>query len=194
MSYSLENVSVMVADDNAYIRRLVRTILEGFDCRHIVECANGEEAMRQLSLGAEPDLVIADWAMGPTDGLELTAELRDEASSPMPFVPIILLTAHSELHRVIRARDAGVNEILVKPVSAERLYRRIASLIDQPRPFIRTPSYFGPSRRGEDMPFAGPDRRGASPTSESQAEAAPGSESGAGSEGKADGDDYHYID
>ncbi len=193
MSYSLENVSVMVADDNAYIRRLVRTILEGFDCRQIVECANGQEAMRQLSLGAEPDLVIADWAMGPTDGLELTAELRDEAHSPMPFVPIILLTAHSELHRVIRARDAGVNEILVKPVSAERLYRRIASLIDQPRPFIRTPTYFGPSRRGEDMPFAGPDRRRASPPAPA-AEAAQSAKPSAESQGEAQEDDYFYID
>ncbi len=58
-----------------------------------------------------------------------------------------MLTAHSEQSRVIAARDAGVNEFCSKPVTANELFRKVASLVDHPRQFIKTASFFGPDRR-----------------------------------------------
>jgi hypothetical protein len=71
-----------------------------------------------------------------------------------------MLTAHSEKSRVEVARDAGVTEFCTKPVTAAEMVRKVASVIDRPRPFVRSESYFGPDRRRHDDPnYRGPERR-----------------------------------
>jgi DNA-binding response OmpR family regulator len=71
-----------------------------------------------------------------------------------------MVTGHSEHYRVVTARDAGVNELLVKPLSARALFTRIQTIIERPRPFIRTRSYFGPCRRRKkSAKYTGPERR-----------------------------------
>lgn len=67
--------------------------------------------------------------------------------STHPFVPVIMVTGHSEKSRVYEALNAGVNEFLVKPVSAKGLYSRLISVIERPRPFVRSKTFFGPDRR-----------------------------------------------
>jgi DNA-binding response OmpR family regulator len=63
-----------------------------------------------------------------------------------------MLTGHSEKKRVIAARDAGVTEFLAKPISAKGLYQRILNVVANPRPFIKTKTYFGPDRRRNTNP------------------------------------------
>ena len=71
-----------------------------------------------------------------------------------------MLTGHSERARVMAARDAGVTEFLTKPISAKGLYQRIVNVVFNPRPFIRTETYFGPDRRRNVNPnYNGPERR-----------------------------------
>jgi DNA-binding response OmpR family regulator len=107
-----------------------------------------------------PDIVITDWAMPIFDGIELTQMIRQPGASANPFVPIIMLTGHSEKRRVVAARDAGVTEFLVKPLSARALYERIVNVVVNPRPFVRTKTYFGPDRRRNLNPsYVGPERR-----------------------------------
>ena len=107
-----------------------------------------------------PDIVITDWAMPIFDGLELTQMIRQPGANANPFVPIIMLSGHSEKKRVIAARDAGVTEFLAKPLSAKALYQRILNVVSNPRPFIKTKTYFGPDRRrSANANYAGPERR-----------------------------------
>ena len=74
--------------------------------------------------------------------------------------PIIMLTGHSEKRRVIEARDTGVTEFLAKPISAKALYQRVLNVVANPRPFIKTKSYFGPCRRRNNHGnYVGPERR-----------------------------------
>jgi two-component system chemotaxis response regulator CheY len=71
-----------------------------------------------------------------------------------------MLTGHSEKKRVVGARDAGITEFLAKPISATTLYERILNLAANPRPFIKTKTYFGPDRRrGVNSSYVGPERR-----------------------------------
>jgi two-component system, chemotaxis family, chemotaxis protein CheY len=94
------------------------------------------------------------------DGLELVQMIRQPGANANPYIPIIMLTGHSEKHRVMRARDAGITEFLAKPISATALYERILNLIANPRPFIRTKTYFGPDRRRNvAASYIGPERR-----------------------------------
>ena len=94
------------------------------------------------------------------DGLELTQMIRQPGANANPYVPIIMLTGHSEKKRVVTARDAGVTEFLAKPISAKALYQRILNVVANPRPFIKTKTYFGPDRRRNVNPnYVGPERR-----------------------------------
>jgi DNA-binding response OmpR family regulator len=71
-----------------------------------------------------------------------------------------MLTGHSERKRVMSARDAGVTEFMVKPISAKGLHQRIVNVIANPRRYIKTKTYFGPDRRRNSAPsYAGPERR-----------------------------------
>jgi CheY-like chemotaxis protein len=150
----------LVIDDNAHMRRIVRTLLHGFGGREVYEAEDGAAGLEAFT-HYSPDIVITDWAMPIFDGLELTQMIRQPTNTTNAFVAIIMLTGHSEKKRVIEARDAGVTEFLAKPISAKALYQRILSVVVNPRPFVKTKTYFGPDRRraGAGQPFMGNDRR-----------------------------------
>jgi CheY-like chemotaxis protein len=157
--YNFEKVSVLVCDDSRQIRSLVKGCLNMFGVKSVVEASNADEAFARL-VETQPDLVITDWNMPPTSGLELVRRIRQSDDSPDPYVPIIMLTAHTEIGRVKVARDNGVSSFLAKPMSADSLYRRIVSLVEDRRPFIRSGDFFGPDRRHHaDAPFGGSERR-----------------------------------
>ncbi len=144
-----EAVSFAVVDDNANMRRLVCAILKSFGSREIYEAEDGANGLEIIqSFG--PDIVITDWVMPILDGIEMVRLIRNPEGFRFPFVPVIMLTGHSERERVIQARDAGVHEFLCKPMSAQALYQRIQSILMRPRAFVRSASYFGPERRGID--------------------------------------------
>jgi DNA-binding response OmpR family regulator len=107
-----------------------------------------------------PDIIFVDWVMPIFDGLELTQMIRQPGANANPYVPIIMLTGHSDKTRVVGARDAGVTEFLAKPISAKSLYERILNVVANPRPFIKSKTYFGPDRRrGVNPNYVGPERR-----------------------------------
>ncbi|HEX9702677.1 MAG TPA: response regulator [Rhodospirillales bacterium] len=158
-AYNFEKVSVLVCDDSRQIRSLVKSCLMSFGIKKIVEAANADDAFAKL-LEHKPELVITDWNMPPTSGLELVRRIRQGEDSPDPYVPIIMLTGHTELARVRTARDNGVSSFLAKPMSAEALYKRMVSLVEDERPFVRAGGFFGPDRRfNADAPFGGSERR-----------------------------------
>ncbi len=157
--YNIERLNFLVVDDNHHMRYLVRMILKSLGVHEIFEAEDGSAALRTLE-NFEADIVICDWNMEPMDGIEFTKTIRTSDESPNVYVPIIMLTGHTEISRVKTARDAGVNEFLAKPVSAQKIYQRIKSILDNPRQYIRTDSYFGPNRRRRDDPkYDGEDRR-----------------------------------
>jgi CheY-like chemotaxis protein len=157
--YNFEKVCVLVCDDSRHIRSLVKACLLSFGVKNIVEAGNADEAFARMK-ESSPDLIITDWNMPPTCGLELVRRIRQGADSPDPYVPVIMLTGHTELERVRRARDTGVSAFLAKPMSADALYKRIVNLIEDQRPFVRAGDFFGPDRRfNEGAPFGGVERR-----------------------------------
>jgi CheY-like chemotaxis protein len=150
---------ILIADDNAHMRRIVRTLLHGFGSREVYEAEDGAAGLEMYTTHL-PDIIIADWSMPIFDGIELTSMIRRPDSPVNPYVPIIMLTGHSEKSRVMRARDAGVTEFLCKPISSKALHQRLLNCVLNPRPFIRTKDYFGPDRRRSGAgAYAGPERR-----------------------------------
>jgi len=159
--YRFDRLKILVVDDNAHMRKLVVTILQAFGAIQIFEADGGERAWGLLR-DANPDVVILDWMMEGMSGLEFVRQLRSSPQTPNPFVPVIMLTGHTHIDHVRQARDAGVNEFLAKPVSVKAILTRLIAVIEHPRPYVRTKSYFGPCRRrrGHDE-YRGPERRAA---------------------------------
>ncbi|WKL56224.1 response regulator [Asticcacaulis sp. ZE23SCel15] len=152
-------LKLLLVEDNQHMRSIVMAILKGTGLRNIREARDGAEALEMLRQ-YEADIAIVDFNMQPIDGVEFTRMLRNSSDSPNPYLPVVMITGHSEKTRVMEARDAGVNEFVVKPLTARALLGRIDTIIMRPRPFIRCSSYFGPDRRRKtDEGYKGPYRR-----------------------------------
>jgi CheY-like chemotaxis protein len=157
--YRFDRLKILVVDDNQHMRKLVVTILQAFGTVQIYEASDGEHAWAALR-DTNPDVILLDWQMEGMNGIDFARMVRTSPDSTNPFVPIIMLTGHTHVDHVRQARDAGVNEFLAKPVSVKAVLTRLISVIDHPRPFVRTKTYFGPCRRrrGGDE-YKGPERR-----------------------------------
>ncbi len=155
---SISDIHVLMVDDNRDMRFLLRCLLRAGGVISITEAETAPDAIEIMR--AQPvDLVIVDWMMQPIDGLAFTRMVRCP-ESPNPYVPLLMLTAHTEMSRVALARDAGVSGFVRKPISASVLYQRMSAALTDMRAFIRTDDFFGPDRRHGQMPdYAGPFRR-----------------------------------
>jgi two-component system, chemotaxis family, chemotaxis protein CheY len=156
---ALNDVHVLVVDDNRQMRMLVRSLLRAAGITDTSEAATAAHAFEVMSK-RRVDLAIVDWMMQPVDGLSFTRMLRWDSSSPNPYMPILMLTAHTEASRVAAARDAGVTGFIKKPISTRLLFDRVASALTDTRMFVQTDDFFGPDRRrGETPGYSGPFRR-----------------------------------
>ncbi|MEK9753698.1 MAG: response regulator, partial [Rhodospirillaceae bacterium] len=123
-AYALENMGVLIVEDNSYMQLLLKEIMRSFRIRNFRTASDGVNVLKTLST-FHADLFIADWKMDVLDGLEFVRMVRTGDDSRNPFVPIIMLTGHTEKHHIEIARDARITEYLAKPVSAKKLYERI---------------------------------------------------------------------
>ncbi|HEX8470666.1 MAG TPA: response regulator [Brevundimonas sp.] len=143
---ALQSLSILLVDDNQHMRAITSAILQSAGIRKIREVSDG--AMALEALREHPvDLAIVDFNMFPLDGVEFTRLVRNSPDTANPYLPIIMMTGHSEKHRVMEARDSGVTEFVVKPITAKAIFDRIQAVIVRPRAFVKTDGYFGPDRR-----------------------------------------------
>lgn len=166
---TLNDIHVLVVDDNKQMRFLVRCLLRAGGISKVTEAETGAQAF-DVMRGRPVDLIIVDWKMAPLDGLAFTQMVRRNQDSPNPYIPILMLTAHTEISRVAAARDAGVSGFVKKPISARLLFDRISNVLTDTRMFVRTDTFFGPDRRfGQDPHYAGPLRRESDKRSDDEA-------------------------
>ncbi len=149
MDSGLGALKVLLVDDNQHMRAIVATILKGVGIREVREARDGAEGLQALR-DWPADIAIVDFRMEPIDGVEFTRMVRNASESRNPYLPIIMMTGFADRPRVEEARDAGVTELVVKPVTARSIIDRISAVVFHPRPFVRTEDYFGPRRRGID--------------------------------------------
>lgn len=159
MKVGLSTLRVLIADDNQRARTLLATMLEGIGITQIRQVADGGEAF-QLLRHWPADLAFVDLNMEPVDGIGFIKLIRTAPGSPEPYLPVILITGAAQLGRIKQARDAGVNEVLVKPVAPQVVVDRLKAVIQSKRRFVRAPTYVGPDRRRKARAdFQGPWRR-----------------------------------
>ena len=154
---AFEKMKIVVVDDNKHMRQLLHAILSAFGVKCVQECGNGRTGLAAVRT-LEPDIVLTDFAMHPMDGVEFVRAVRN-LHGPLAWVPIIMVTGHGEKRYIERARDAGVSELLCKPVSPRDVFSRIVEVVERPRPFVKSAQFIGPDRRRKNLPGGFPKRR-----------------------------------
>src|SRR5262245_19531105 len=142
----IQDLSILVVDDNQYMRKIVRTHLLNIGVRKDYEGSDGMDGLDAIRI-VMPDVVIIDWELPLLNGAEFVRIIRSPGVFPMSDVPIIMLSSHGERWRVVEAVRIGVNEYLRKPVSAQALYERLVLILARPRPVVKLGDYYGPQPR-----------------------------------------------
>ena len=120
------NMKVLVVDDYKTMVRIIRNLLKQLDFNNVDEAADGSAALRKLRDG-DFGLVISDWNMEPMTGIQLLKEVRaDEKLKELPF---IMVTAESKTENVVAAKEAGVNNYIVKPFNAATLKSKLVGVL-----------------------------------------------------------------
>jgi two-component system chemotaxis response regulator CheY len=139
-------LKVLIVDDEPSMRKVTRTLLQAIGIKSIFDATDGRSGLEAICARA-PDLVILDWEMPSPNGPEFMRAVRSPDRFPIPDVPIIMLTGHSERSCVLEAMQLGVNEYLIKPVSSTALLARIVSIFVKPRRMMKQGDYYGPEPR-----------------------------------------------
>ncbi|MGH3014483.1 MAG: response regulator transcription factor [Gaiellaceae bacterium] len=117
-------MTIMVVDDEAPVREALRRALrlEGYD---VALAADGDEALRRLAEGPQPDALLLDVLMPGVDGLEVCRRLRRSGSR----LPVLMLTARAEVSDRVSGLDAGADDYLAKPFALQELFARVRALL-----------------------------------------------------------------
>ena len=120
------NMPILIVDDYKTMLRIIKNLLKQLGFENIDEAMDGGEAYKRMK-EKRYDLVISDWNMEPVSGFELLKQVR--ADEHLKETPFILITAESKTENVIAAKQAGVNNYIVKPFNADTLKTKLVSVL-----------------------------------------------------------------
>ncbi len=116
-------MKALVIDDSRATRAILKRMLSAAGFGEVVEACDGGQGLERLREGAPPDVALVDWNMPVMNGIQFVEALRSEHK--LDAVRVLLVTSETELDRVKQALDAGANEYLMKPFSAEALRAKL---------------------------------------------------------------------
>ena len=120
-----KKIAILVVDDFATMRKVIRNLLKQLGYENIVEAENGEAALSVLK-SRQVDLIISDWNMPTMSGYELLKAVR--ADDELQKTPFLMVTAEALKDNVVQAVKAGVSNYIVKPFTAEVLNDKISQI------------------------------------------------------------------
>jgi adenylate cyclase len=120
-----ELAHILVVDDDANVRRMLQILLSNAGYR-VSLATTGEEALAYLEL-VTPDLVLLDVALPGVSGRQVMERIKSDPDRP--FIPVILVTGHSDPQAKVAALDAGADDFLVKPVDLAELLARVRAML-----------------------------------------------------------------
>lgn len=120
------SIKILIVDDFATMRRILKNILKQLGFKNLVEADDGTTAWEVLE-GQGIDLIISDWNMPKMTGLELLKKVRE--SDKFKTVPFLMVTAEAQKQNVIEAVQAGVSNYVVKPFTAEAISEKLEKIL-----------------------------------------------------------------
>ena len=119
-------MNILIVDDYKTMLRIIRNLLKQLGFNNVDEATDGSMALQKLR-DKDYGLVISDWNMEPMTGIQLLREVRADAK--LKALPFIMITAESKTENVIAAKEAGVNNYIVKPFNAATLKTKLSSVL-----------------------------------------------------------------
>jgi len=123
------NLNILIVDDYKTMLRIIRNLLSQLGFKNVDEATDGSSALDVMK-DKRYDLVISDWNMEPMTGLDLLKSIRAKTDGSQD-VPFIMVTAESKTDNVIAAKEAGVNNYIVKPFNAETLRHKLVTVLGE---------------------------------------------------------------
>jgi two-component system chemotaxis response regulator CheY len=124
------DMNVMIVDDYKTMLRVIRNLLSQINFKNVDEASDGGQAL-ELLRHKPYGLIISDWNMEPMSGLDLLKNVRQAPEKNINSIPFIMVTAENKMENVVAAKQAGVNNYIVKPFSAEILKSKIAAVLGE---------------------------------------------------------------
>ncbi len=121
-------MNILIVDDYKTMLRIIRNLLNQLGFQNVEEATDGGAALQKLR-ERNFGLVISDWNMEPMTCLQLLKEVR--ADIKLKSTPFIMVTAESKTENVVAAKEAGVNNYIVKPFNAATLKTKLVSVIGE---------------------------------------------------------------
>ena len=143
---NLAKINFLVIDDNPYCLNIMGQVLTGFNVGSITKCANAKEAWQILSERIV-DFILTDATMPEESGYDFLEWVRRNAGESNRFVPAIIITGHTRISQVARARDCGAHFVVAKPITPKIILERIFWVARDSRMFIESDTYCGVDRR-----------------------------------------------
>ncbi|MEK7870429.1 MAG: chemotaxis response regulator CheY [Nitrospirota bacterium] len=122
------NMKILVVDDMSTMRRIVKNILKQLGFSNMDEAENGQEALQKLRADTF-GFVVSDWNMPVMPGIELLRAIR--ADEKLKHIPVLMVTAEAQKENLIEAIQAGVNNYVVKPFTAETMQEKINKIFNK---------------------------------------------------------------
>ena len=119
------NMKVLIVDDFATMRRILRNILKQIGFTNITEADDGSTALKELKK-EKYDLILSDWNMPELPGIDLLNAIR--ADDELKGIPFVMITAEAQKDNIIEAVKAGVNSYIVKPFTAETISEKLKKI------------------------------------------------------------------
>lgn len=117
---------ILIVDDYRTMLKIVRSLLQQLGFKNVDEATDGQSAY-DLICQKEYGLVISDWNMQPMTGLDLLKKVRsDPKTAKLPF---IMVTAEAKAENVVAARQAGVNNYIIKPFTQAVLQQKMSAVL-----------------------------------------------------------------
>lgn len=120
------NMNILIVDDYKTMLRIIRNLLKQLGFNNVDEATDGSMALQKLR-DRDYGLVISDWNMEPMTGIQLLREVRADAR--LKAMPFIMITAESKTENVVAAKEAGVNNYIVKPFNAATLKVKLVTVL-----------------------------------------------------------------
>ena len=143
---NLEKLAVLIVDNNAQSLEIMGQVMTGFGIRNITKCQTVKEAKGVVSRGPL-DFVLCEAQLPDEDGYAFLRWIRREAPDPNKYVAAVVVTGHTRISQVMKARECGAHFIVAKPITPAVLLQRIVWVSKDERLFIDCETYVGPDRR-----------------------------------------------
>ncbi len=121
-------MKILVVDDFATMRRIVKNLLRELGFNNTVEADDGKTALPKLQEGGF-DFLVTDWNMPGMTGIDLLKAVR--ADSKLANLPVLMVTAEAKREQIIMAAQAGVNGYVIKPFTAATLKEKIEKVFER---------------------------------------------------------------